>query len=33
VVTEVMPFDRGRVKAAIQRELAREGQVYFVHNA
>jgi transcription-repair coupling factor (superfamily II helicase) len=32
VVTEVMPFDRGRVKAAIQRELAREGQVYFVHN-
>jgi transcription-repair coupling factor (superfamily II helicase) len=32
VVTEVMPFDKGRVKAAIQRELAREGQVYFVHN-
>jgi transcription-repair coupling factor (superfamily II helicase) len=32
VVTEVMPFDRGRVKAAVQRELAREGQVYFVHN-
>src|SRR4029079_11112986 len=32
VVTEVMPFDRSRVKAAIQRELAREGQVYFVHN-
>ena len=32
VVTEVMPFDRSRVKAAIQRELAREGQIYFVHN-
>ena len=32
VVTEVMPFDRNRVKMAIQRELQREGQVYFVHN-
>src|SRR5678815_4126986 len=32
VVTEVMAFDKARVKAAIQRELAREGQVYFVHN-
>jgi transcription-repair coupling factor (superfamily II helicase) len=32
VVTEVMPFDRQRVKMAIERELAREGQVFFVHN-
>ncbi len=32
VVTEVMPFDRQRVKLAILRELQREGQVYFVHN-
>jgi transcription-repair coupling factor (superfamily II helicase) len=32
VVTEVIPFDRERVKQAILRELMREGQVYFVHN-
>ncbi|MFI4882513.1 MAG: transcription-repair coupling factor, partial [Phycisphaerales bacterium JB064] len=32
VVTEVMPFDRRRVEQAIARELAREGQVFFVHN-
>jgi transcription-repair coupling factor (superfamily II helicase) len=32
VVTEVMPFDRQRVKMAILRELQREGQIYFVHN-
>jgi transcription-repair coupling factor (superfamily II helicase) len=32
VVTEVMEYDANRVKAALQRELAREGQVYFVHN-
>src|SRR5439155_7666408 len=32
VVTEVMPFDKQRVKLAILRELQREGQVYFVHN-
>ena len=32
VVTEVMPFDRNRVKLAILRELQREGQIYFVHN-
>jgi transcription-repair coupling factor (superfamily II helicase) len=32
VVTEVMPYDRNRVKMAIQRELQREGQTYFVHN-
>jgi transcription-repair coupling factor (superfamily II helicase) len=32
VVTEVMAFDKERVKQAILRELNREGQVYFVHN-
>jgi transcription-repair coupling factor (superfamily II helicase) len=32
IVTEVMAFDRQRVKLAILRELQREGQVYFVHN-
>ena len=32
VVTEVMPYDKNRIKLAIQRELQREGQVYFVHN-
>jgi transcription-repair coupling factor (superfamily II helicase) len=32
VVTEVMAYDKQRIKLAIQRELQREGQVYFVHN-
>ena len=32
VVTEVMAFDRQRVKLAMLRELQREGQIYFVHN-
>ena len=32
VVTEVIPYNEKRIKAAIERELAREGQVYFVHN-
>src|SRR5580658_682331 len=32
VVTEVISFDPQRVKQAILRELAREGQIYFVHN-
>jgi transcription-repair coupling factor (superfamily II helicase) len=32
VVTEVMAFDRNRVKLAMLRELQREGQIYFVHN-
>jgi transcription-repair coupling factor (superfamily II helicase) len=32
VVTEVTQFDTNRIKLAIQRELQREGQVYFVHN-
>src|SRR6476659_8531689 len=27
-----MPYDKQRIKLAIQRELQREGQVYFVHN-
>jgi transcription-repair coupling factor (superfamily II helicase) len=32
IVTEVMPYDKNRIKLAIMRELQREGQVYFVHN-
>ncbi len=32
IVTEVLSFDRQRVGRAIRRELAREGQVFFVHN-
>ena len=32
IVTEVIPFSADRLKQAIQRELAREGQVYYVHN-
>lgn len=32
IVTEVMPFDRRRIKQALIRELNRDGQVYFVHN-
>ncbi|MFG0244813.1 MAG: transcription-repair coupling factor [Phycisphaerales bacterium JB052] len=32
IVTEVIPYNQHRVARAIQRELAREGQVYFVHN-
>ena len=32
VVTEVCPFNEKRIKQAIERELAREGQVFFVHN-
>jgi len=32
VVTEVVPFDKQRIKLAVERELNREGQVYFVHN-
>ena len=32
VVTEVIPHDKQRIKQALQRELARNGQVYFVHN-
>jgi len=32
VVTEVIPYNEQRIKQAIQRELAREGQIFFVHN-
>jgi len=32
VVTEVMSYDKQRIKAAILRELNRDGQTYFVHN-
>jgi transcription-repair coupling factor (superfamily II helicase) len=32
VVTEVMSYDRQRIKQAILRELQRNGQIYFVHN-
>ncbi len=32
VVTEVISFDEPRIKQAIERELARDGQIYFVHN-
>ncbi len=32
IVTEVIPFDKKRIKQAMIRELNREGQIYFVHN-
>ncbi|MGB0767019.1 MAG: transcription-repair coupling factor, partial [Phycisphaeraceae bacterium] len=32
IVTEVVPYDKRRIKQAIVRELNRDGQVYFVHN-
>ncbi len=32
VVTEVAPFNEIRLKQIIARELARDGQVFFVHN-
>ena len=32
VVTEVIPYNPRRIQQAIERELAREGQVFFVHN-
>jgi transcription-repair coupling factor (superfamily II helicase) len=32
IVTEVLPYNERRIKQAIERELAREGQVFFVHN-
>ncbi|MBL9121276.1 MAG: transcription-repair coupling factor [Phycisphaerae bacterium] len=32
IVTEVIPFNAHRVKQALERELAREGQIFFVHN-
>ena len=32
IVTEVITYNENRIKQAIARELAREGQVFFVHN-
>ncbi len=32
IVTEVIPWNPGRLAAAIARELSREGQVFYVHN-
>jgi transcription-repair coupling factor (superfamily II helicase) len=32
VVTEVAPYNERRIQQAIARELARDGQVFFVHN-
>ncbi|MSQ91048.1 MAG: transcription-repair coupling factor [Phycisphaerales bacterium] len=32
IVTEVAPWDTQRLAGAIRRELAREGQVFWVHN-
>ncbi len=32
IVTEVIPFNRKRITQAIDRELAREGQIFWVHN-
>ncbi len=32
VVTEVIPYNARRIQQAIQRELARDGQVFYVHN-
>ncbi len=32
VVTEVIPYNAKRIEQAIQRELARDGQLFFVHN-
>ncbi len=32
VVTEVIAHDKMRIKQALQRELARNGQIFFVHN-
>ncbi|MBM4112224.1 MAG: DEAD/DEAH box helicase, partial [Phycisphaerae bacterium] len=32
IVTEVIPWNDRRILQAIRRELAREGQIFFVHN-
>ncbi len=32
VVTEVIPYNERRIQQAIARELARDGQIFFVHN-
>jgi len=32
IVTEVIPYDSRRIQRVLERELARDGQVFFVHN-
>ena len=32
IITEVIPWNERRLAQAIRRELAREGQIFFVHN-
>ncbi|MEM9414237.1 MAG: transcription-repair coupling factor [Planctomycetota bacterium] len=32
IVTEVIPYNKERIKQALVRELNRDGQVFFVHN-
>ena len=32
IKTAILPFDRHRIREAIDRELARDGQVFFIHN-
>ena len=32
IQTHVLPFDPDRIAEAVRHELAREGQIYFVHN-
>ena len=32
IVTEVIPYNKHRIQRAIERELAREGQIFYVHN-
>jgi len=32
IVTEVIPYNARRIQQAIDRELSREGQVFYVHN-
>jgi transcription-repair coupling factor (superfamily II helicase) len=32
IVTEVIPWNEQRIRRALERELSREGQVFYVHN-
>jgi len=32
IVTEILPFNKNDIREAIQREMERRGQVFFVHN-
>src|SRR3712207_8452701 len=32
ILTHVGPYDENLIKRAVEREVAREGQVFFVHN-